>query len=91
VENISYGLSICAERNAIFNAVQSLGPIEIVFLLLVVDQDTPVSPCGACLQVISEFSQPKTIIHLCNLKGVQKSLKLIDLLPFPFIDFHSSE
>ena len=56
VENASYGMTICAERTAIFSAVAQLGPeIEIRAVAVVNDQEVACSPCGACRQVIYEF------------------------------------
>lgn len=57
VENASYGLTICAERNAIFAAVNTEGPdMKIRSIAVAIGNDLPGSPCGACRQVISEFS-----------------------------------
>jgi len=54
VENLSFGLTICAERNAIFHAIAS-GAREFTAIAIVADTREPVSPCGACRQVMSEF------------------------------------
>lgn len=58
IENASYGLSTCAERVAIFSAVAAEGAenLRIRAVVVVSDQDIPISPCGACRQVIAEFS-----------------------------------
>jgi cytidine deaminase len=62
VENASYGLTICAERNAIFAAVAaSTGKPEIVAVAVVNHRGTPCSPCGACRQVIAEFGPNATV------------------------------
>lgn len=81
VENASYGLSNCAERTAIFNAV-SEGEREFTRLAVIADTPEPASPCGACRQVIAEFGI-KTII-MCNTKGERRDVKLQELLPFAF-------
>lgn len=81
IENASYGLCVCGERNAIFNAV-SAGERELMELCVVADTKQPVSPCGACRQVMSEFKL-KTII-LANIKGDCKICSLEDLLPYGF-------
>ena len=54
VENLSYGLTICAERNAIFAAVAA-GIREFSAIAIVADTRQPISPCGACRQVMAEF------------------------------------
>ena len=60
VENLSYGLTICAERNAIFAAVAA-GVREFDAIAIVADTREPVSPCGACRQVMAEFGDFKII------------------------------
>lgn len=64
VENISYGLSICAERNAIANAVASEGGdyLEIVAIAIANNRQVACSPCGACRQVIQELGQEAVVI-----------------------------
>lgn len=79
VENISYGLTICAERNAIFNAIAS-GVHSFRRIVIVADSNEPVTPCGACRQVLSEFSDDMEIICV-NLKGKEFRAKLSELLP----------
>lgn len=63
VENLSFGLTICAERAAIATAVAS-GSRDLRRIVVVADTDTPISPCGACRQVMAEFGI--TEIRLCN-------------------------
>ena len=60
VENLSYGLTICAERNAIFAAVAA-GVREFDAIAIVADTREPVSPCGACRQVMAEFGDFKVV------------------------------
>jgi len=83
VENSSYGLSMCGERNAIFHAV-SKGMKSINVIAVVGDTKNPISPCGACRQVINEFSNENTVIIMANMKKEYKVIKLIDLLPYGF-------
>lgn len=85
VENASYGLASCAERNALFSTI-SLGykKQDIKALLVVADTDAPCSPCGACRQVISELLDENADIILTNLKNDIKELKVKELLPFSF-------
>lgn len=65
VENASYGLTICAERNAIFSGVTQ-GAREIKAIVIYTPTDTPTPPCGACRQVIAEFSQASHVISICD-------------------------
>jgi cytidine deaminase len=84
VENASYGLTICAERSAIFTAVQSTkAPKLIIRAVAVVNgDDVPCSPCGACRQVIFEFGENAIVIF----KGQQgyQEMGIADLLPESF-------
>lgn len=89
VENSSYGGTICAERSAFLQAVAKWGtPLEPEFLVLVTDAESFDTPCGFCLQVISEFAEADFPIHLANLQGIQKTLLLKELLPQPFDKSH---
>jgi homotetrameric cytidine deaminase len=87
VENASYGATICAERNAIWSGVAAVGKRDMEYLIVVADQDEPVPPCALCLQVISEFYDPKMPIYLGNLNGIQKCYLLEEILPVPFNSF----
>ena len=79
IENASYGLTICAERVAIFKAISN-GHTSFTDLAIVSSTEKPTFPCGACRQVLSEFS-PQIKIHL---QGSEKVFRLIDLLPHAF-------
>ena len=81
VENASYGLCICGERNAIFAAVCA-GERSLDAIFVVADTQKPVSPCGACRQVMSEFKIEK--ILLGNMQGEIKICSLEELLPYGF-------
>lgn len=81
VENISYGLSICAERNAVFAAVAS-GCREFTKIVITTDTKEPASPCGACRQVLAEFN-PDMEVVLANFQGKTERFRLSDLLPRP--------
>jgi cytidine deaminase len=84
VENASYGMTVCAERTAIFSAVAKSGPgLEIVAVAVVNDQGVPCSPCGACRQVIYEFG-PKASIYFLSKKNVWEQAAITDLLPEGF-------
>ena len=81
IENASYGLTLCAERNALFSAVGA-GEREFTALCVVGDTEAPISPCGACRQVMAEFKVPRII--LANLKDDVKEYTLEELLPYGF-------
>lgn len=83
VENGSFGLSNCAERTAIFSAISN-GMKKIKYIVIVADTSKPVSPCGACRQVISEFADDETVIILANLEKKYKIMCLEDILPYRF-------
>jgi len=83
VENASLGLTVCAERVAIFNAVSN-GERRIKTIVLTSNLDKPIYPCGACLQVMSEFGVEEVIIVHGN-EVIRHSLK--ELFPRPFSDW----
>ncbi len=83
VENSSYGLSMCGERNAIFHAV-SKGMNKIKVIAVVGDTEGPISPCGACRQVINEFATDETVVIMANIKKEYKVVKFIDMFPYGF-------
>ena len=67
VENASYGLTICAERNAVFQAVaQSAGPTVIRAVVIYTPTPEPTAPCGACRQVINEFGPDAEVRSICD-------------------------
>ena len=78
IENSVFGLTMCAERVAIFKAVSD-GNVDIEQIALVASTGKPVYPCGACRQVLFEFN-PNTKIHLSD----GKMLVLMEILPFAF-------
>ena len=81
VETISFGLTICAERNAVFAAVAA-GCREFTKMVIVADTKEPASPCGACRQVLAEF-HPNLDLILANFHGKSLAFQLADLLPRP--------
>ena len=85
VENSSYPLCMCAERNAIYHAMMNgYKKEDFVSLALCADTDNPCSPCGACRQVIHELFPLHAPILLSNLKGDVKETDADELLPFAF-------
>jgi cytidine deaminase len=83
IENASYGMTNCAERTALFKAY-SEGVTQFDSLVVVADTDGPVSPCGACRQVISELCDPEMEVILTNLKGDVRKTLVKELLPGAF-------
>jgi cytidine deaminase len=81
VENISFGLAICAERAAIFTAVAA-GCREFAKIVIVADTEAPLSPCGACRQVLAEFA-PDLPVVLATFWGKSETFRLSELLPRP--------
>jgi cytidine deaminase len=79
VENLSFGLTSCAERNAVFAAVAA-GEKEFEAVAIVADSKEPVTPCGACRQVLAEFGLD---LEVCssNLEGERYTATLRELLP----------
>lgn len=86
VENISYPLGTCAEQSAI-SAMIVGGDYKIAEILIFADSQQLITPCGACRQRIAEFTDETTKIHLANSSGIQKTLRISDLLPFVFKEF----
>jgi cytidine deaminase len=82
VENATYGLTLCAERVAVFKAI-SEGHREFTRIVIVADTDSPTPPCGACRQILWEFGGDLEVI-LANLTEVKATLRMQDLLPLPF-------
>lgn len=86
IENASYGLTVCAERVALFKAV-SVGERNFVALAVVADTSDVCSPCGACRQVLAEFC-PELKIMMANMQGKMVIKDIQELLPgfFKFDD-----
>ncbi len=82
VENATYGLTICAERVAVFKAI-SEGHRRFTRVAVVADTQEPTPPCGACRQILWEFGGDLEVI-LGNLQGEKARFRLKDLLPCPF-------
>jgi len=88
VENVSYGLTICAERSALVQAVAQFGPdVRVAAAAIVNLNDAPSPPCGACRQVLAEFMDPEAPVSFpANRSGVIASITLPfrELLPYGF-------
>jgi cytidine deaminase len=85
VENASYGLCNCAERTAFFSAIAAgYGPGDFSHLAVIGDTDEPISPCGACRQVMIELGGPTLQVVLANLRGEYAQTTADALLPGAF-------
>lgn len=82
VENATYGLTVCAERVAMFKAL-SEGHREFVAVAVVADTQDPTPPCGACRQILWEFAGDIEVF-LANLTEHKGTFRMKDLLPLPF-------
>lgn len=83
IENAGYSMTNCAERTAVFKAV-SEGDKTFAALAVSADTPGPVSPCGACRQVLAEFCSPDMPVYLTNLKGDVQETTISELLPGAF-------
>lgn len=84
VESASYGLTICAERTALFTAIAN-GVRSFRRILVVAEsKGEPTPPCGACRQVLYDFCGPELEVILQDLSGRRKSFRLAQLLPEAF-------
>lgn len=82
VESASYGLTVCAERVAIWKAL-SEGERDFTDLVIVADTESLTPPCGTCRQIIWEFAKHATIV-LANLRGQKEEVSIKELLPRAF-------
>jgi len=82
IENATYGLTLCAERVAMFKAI-SEGHRRFTRVAVVADTEAPTSPCGPCRQILWEFGGDLEVI-LANLHEEKGRYRLADLLPLPF-------
>ncbi|ABY91717.1 MAG: Cytidine deaminase [Caldanaerobacter subterraneus] len=83
IENASYGLTNCAERTALFSAYAN-GDRKLKAIAVVADTEGPVSPCGACRQVMMELGGEDMVVILSNMKGDYAVVTVKDLLPGAF-------
>lgn len=81
VENISFGLTICAERAALCKAISEEGPkLKIDNVLIYTSTGEPITPCGACRQVLKEFGDDFNVLSFCNSK-IELRFNIDDLIP----------
>ena len=85
VENASYGLTNCAERTALFKLIsQGKNKDDVVAMSIVGDTVEPITPCGACRQVMCELLNKDCKIVLANLEGKTLETTVSELMPFAF-------
>ncbi|WP_113063989.1 cytidine deaminase [Oleiagrimonas sp. MCCC 1A03011] len=85
IENASYGLCNCAERTALFSAIAAgCKPGDFAHIAVISDTEAPVTPCGACRQVMAELAAADTPVTLANTKGQQRRTTVAALLPDAF-------
>jgi cytidine deaminase len=82
IESASYGLTMCAERVAVFKAI-SEGASKLIRMAVVADTERLTSPCGACRQILWEFLGDSELI-LANLNGETERLRISEIFPRPF-------
>lgn len=86
VENASFGLANCAERSALFSLIsQGYNKEDIESITIIANDHKPVSPCGACRQVMHELLPKDAKIYLANIKGEIKETTKDELLPYAFV------
>jgi cytidine deaminase len=86
IENASFGLSNCAERSALFSLIsQGYKKEDIVSMTIIANDHGPVSPCGACRQVMHELLPKGTPITLANTEGKTMETTPDGLLPYAFV------
>jgi cytidine deaminase len=86
IENASYGLTLCAERVAVFKAI-SEGIRGFDAIAVVADAKTLTAPCGPCRQILWEFCGD-IVVYLEDLRGARRAFRLSELLPYPFDERH---
>lgn len=86
VESASYGLSICAERNALFGAI-ARGARDFRSIAIVSTGSTPVLPCGACRQLLFEYAPDLVVVLSGAPGGAEEEIPIRELLPRPFTSF----
>jgi cytidine deaminase len=84
VENVSYGLTFCAERSALVRAIAEFGPaIRIKAVAVANLNDAPSPPCGACRQMLSEFAEPDAPVSFPAVDGI-RTMSFAEILPCGF-------
>ncbi|MDE7264482.1 MAG: cytidine deaminase [Anaeroplasmataceae bacterium] len=92
VENVSYGLSNCAERTTLFKMIsEGYTKNDVEAFAIVANTENPVSPCGACRQVMAELLNKDTPVFLANVEGKYKRTTVNELLPYSFEEIENAD
>ena len=83
VENATYGLTMCAERVALYKALSQSRDVRFSRIAVVADTEEPTPPCGSCRQLLWEYCGDVEVV-LANLSAVTRRMRLSELLPLPF-------
>ncbi len=91
IENVSYGLTVCGERNAVFNMVVH-GCRTFTALAVVSAGSADAAPCGACRQVLAEFCESlDTPVYICGGEGGVLETTVGEMMPYPFLKFDTEK
>ena len=92
VENVSYGLCNCAERTALFKMVSAgVTKDDVEAMCIVANTELPVSPCGACRQVMAELLNKDTLVVLATTSKKFKDTTVVELLPYAFEEIENAD
>lgn len=92
VENVSYGLSNCAERTALFKMVSAgVTKADVEAMCIAANTELPVSPCGACRQVMAELLNKDTLVVLATTNKKFKDTTVAELLPYAFEEIENAD
>ena len=92
VENVSYGLCNCAERTALFKMVsEGFTKDDVEAMCVIANTEQPVSPCGACRQVMAELLKKDTLVVLATTENKVKETTVAELLPYAFEEIENAD
>ena len=92
VENVSYGLTNCAERTALFKMVsEGFTKEDVEAMCIIANTELPVSPCGACRQVMAELLNKDTVVVLATTSKKFKETTVQELLPYAFEEIENAD
>jgi cytidine deaminase len=80
-KNVSFPVGCCAETNAIYGAINTVGRIKFDYIVIVADSKDPISPCGICRQVMREHVSDDFKIYMGDSKGIREVKTMKEILP----------